>query len=44
MRVSYLKMEKLKSVEVPISYEGNEKWFVLDHFGSSGKLRAAFSK
>ena len=33
-------MEKIKKVEVPISYEGNDKWFVLNHFGNSGSLRA----
>jgi len=33
-------MDKIKSIEVPISYEGNNKWFVLNHFGNSGNLRA----
>lgn len=33
-------MKKPKTVEVPINYEGNEKWFLLNHFGNSGKLRA----
>lgn len=35
-------MEKIKSVEVPINYEGEEKWFVLNNFGNSGKLRAVY--
>ena len=33
-------MEKIKSIAVPINYEGGEKWLVLNHFGNSGKLRA----
>ena len=38
-------MEKIKSVEVPISYENGEKWLVLKNFGDTGKLRAvAISK
>lgn len=33
-------MEKITKIEIPITYEGDEKWFVLNHFGDSGQLRA----
>lgn len=36
-----MEKNKISSVSVPISYEGDKKWFVLNHFDNSGQVRAA---
>ena len=33
-------MERIRSIEVPVIYEGENKWLVLNHLGNAGNLRA----
>ena len=35
-------MEKINSIPVPIHYEGDDKWLILNNLGDSGKLRAVY--